>query len=61
MCGIAGVSMRPGLAPDREVLAALDAALAHRGPDGRGLHLDGGTASRSLQVDFTTIALARRR
>ena len=37
MCGIAGVALLPGAAPpDREVLAAMAQALAHRGPDGSG-------------------------
>jgi asparagine synthase (glutamine-hydrolysing) len=35
MCGIAGVVMRDG-AMGGETVAALDRALAHRGPDGRG-------------------------
>jgi len=36
MCGIAGMSLRPGSLPAPEVLARLAAALAHRGPDGSG-------------------------
>ena len=37
MCGIAGLVMAPTAAPpDHGVLAALTAALAHRGPDGAG-------------------------
>ena len=37
MCGIAGVALLPGAAPpDRDVLAAMAKALAHRGPDGSG-------------------------
>jgi asparagine synthase (glutamine-hydrolysing) len=40
MCGIAGVvsSTRPSI--DRETLAAMAAMLDHRGPDGRGLHVE---------------------
>jgi asparagine synthase (glutamine-hydrolysing) len=34
MCGIAGIVMKDGSAPDPAVLAAFDRALAHRGPDG---------------------------
>lgn len=39
MCGIAGVMTRDSASPDPSVLDALSAALAHRGPDGRGRHL----------------------
>ena len=31
MCGIAGLALRPGQAPDSRVLEALTRALAHRG------------------------------
>jgi asparagine synthase (glutamine-hydrolysing) len=44
MCGIAGVVMRDGSAPDSAVLDVLEAALRHRGPDGEGLHVEGDTA-----------------
>lgn len=36
MCGIAGIALRHGETAPAEVLARLDAALAHRGPDGGG-------------------------
>jgi asparagine synthase (glutamine-hydrolysing) len=36
MCGIAGISFRPGAQADHEVLAQFAASLAHRGPDGTG-------------------------
>jgi asparagine synthase (glutamine-hydrolysing) len=36
MCGIAGVMMRDGRAPDPAVMERLTAAMAHRGPDGSG-------------------------
>jgi asparagine synthase (glutamine-hydrolysing) len=36
MCGIAGISCRPGLVPDAAMLDAMEAALVHRGPDGGG-------------------------
>jgi asparagine synthase (glutamine-hydrolysing) len=39
MCGIAGLALRNGLAPDPAILKAMLAALAHRGPDGSGLHI----------------------
>ena len=39
MCGIAGLELRQGTTPDEAVLTAMTGALAHRGPDGSGLHL----------------------
>jgi asparagine synthase (glutamine-hydrolysing) len=39
MCGIAGLALRHGLAPDPETLHAMLRALAHRGPDGQGVHI----------------------
>ncbi len=41
MCGIAGIMTTDGRAPDRERLDLLRAALAHRGPDGEGVHESG--------------------
>ncbi len=41
MCGIAGIMTRDGSAPPAGVLDALAVALAHRGPDGHGRHVDG--------------------
>jgi len=41
MCGIAGIMTRDGSAPPAEALDALADALGHRGPDGRGRHVDG--------------------
>ena len=43
MCGIAGIMSLSGSAPDDAVLKALQDALAHRGPDGRGRHVSGAT------------------
>jgi len=40
MCGIAGIIDLSGRPVDREVLARMTGALAHRGPDGDGFHLD---------------------
>jgi asparagine synthase (glutamine-hydrolysing) len=55
MCGIAGVVMRNGGAPDPAVLDRLLAALAHRGPDGQGRLTRGDTAL--LQVRLAIIDL----
>jgi asparagine synthase (glutamine-hydrolysing) len=57
MCGIAGLMMRDGAAPDREVLERLQAALAHRGPDGKGLLVRGPVAlahTRLAIIDLVT-------
>ena len=57
MCGIAGVVMRDGSAPDAGVLARLHGAIAHRGPDGRGSLVRGGVAllhARLAIIDLTT-------
>jgi asparagine synthase (glutamine-hydrolysing) len=43
MCGIAGIVTADGGPPDPAILDRLAAALAHRGPDGRGRHVRGGT------------------
>lgn len=40
MCGIAGFVNREGEPADRDILERMIAMLAHRGPDGQGVHLD---------------------
>ena len=57
MCGIAGIMTADGTVPDASVLSALQAALAHRGPDGEGLFIDEGiglTHSRLAIIDLKT-------
>lgn len=57
MCGLAGVMMRDGAAPETAVLDRLLAALAHRGPDGHGRLVRGNTAllhARLAIVDLVT-------
>ena len=44
MCGIAGICSRDGGRIDEAGLKRMGAALAHRGPDGEGIHLDRGGA-----------------
>ena len=39
MCGIAGCVLADGRSPDRAKLAAMGAALAHRGPDASGVEV----------------------
>jgi asparagine synthase (glutamine-hydrolysing) len=57
MCGIAGLALKPGMTPDRSVLDALTRALAHRGPDGHGHHVQGNVAlshTRLAIIDLVT-------
>lgn len=52
MCGIAGVWERRGRPVDRETLVEMTRVLAHRGPDGEGIHVDGavGLGHRRLSI-----------
>ena len=52
MCGIAGFVNRDGEPADRGILARMTATLAHRGPDGSGLRVDGpvGLGHRRLSI-----------
>ncbi|MDP1878057.1 MAG: asparagine synthase (glutamine-hydrolyzing) [Actinomycetota bacterium] len=52
MCGIAGIVNRGGRPADRSVLGRMTTALAHRGPDGQGLFVDGpvGLGHRRLAI-----------
>jgi asparagine synthase (glutamine-hydrolysing) len=57
MCGIAGIVMKNGSTPEASVLDRLEAALAHRGPDGAGRHVKGDTAllqTRLAIIDLKT-------
>ncbi len=57
MCGLAGLVLKPGHAVDAAALDALAGALAHRGPDGVGRHVAGGTAfvhTRLAIIDLAT-------
>ena len=38
MCGIAGIAVRENARPDPDQLNAMQFAMAHRGPDGDGMH-----------------------
>jgi asparagine synthase (glutamine-hydrolysing) len=42
MCGIAGQTTADSTRPARETLARMCAAMEHRGPDARGIHIDDG-------------------
>jgi len=52
MCGICGIAG----SPDRDRLAAMSAALEHRGPDSAGEHLDGPVALASRRLSIIDIA-----
>jgi len=57
MCGIGGVMMRDGRAPDPAVLDRLTAALRHRGPDGTGRYVKGDVGlvhARLAIIDLAT-------
>ena len=60
MCGITGF-WRPGATPgsddDRAHLRAMMDTLVHRGPDGRGMHLD---AARGLAMGHTRLTIDRK-
>ena len=52
MCGIAGIVNTDGAPVARDVLERMTAAIAHRGPDGAGVHVDGavGIGNRRLAI-----------
>jgi len=57
MCGIAGIMTCNGMAPSLDLLDRMQAAIAHRGPDGSGRILRGDTALLQVRlaiVDLTT-------
>jgi asparagine synthase (glutamine-hydrolysing) len=59
MCGIVGILDRSGAPVDATIVAAMRDALAHRGPDGAGLHVNGslGLGHRRLSIiDLTDAA-----
>jgi asparagine synthase (glutamine-hydrolysing) len=45
MCGIAGIYRWDGATPERDVIQRMTARLAHRGPDGEGLHISANGAA----------------
>ncbi|HEX3537535.1 MAG TPA: asparagine synthase (glutamine-hydrolyzing) [Stellaceae bacterium] len=56
MTGIAGLMTRDGEAPPSEVLRAMAAALAHRGPDGDGHYRSGDLGMVQTQLAITDLA-----
>ena len=60
MCGIAGIVMRNGSAPDSAVLDRLESALFHRGPDMSGRYIDGGCALLSTRLAIIGVETGRQ-
>src|SRR5947209_11107468 len=56
MCGITGFVSRDGEEAGRGVLARMTATLAHRGPDGDGLYLDGRVALGHRRLSIIDLA-----
>ena len=57
MCGLAGyLGTPPACADGRVVLAAMIGALAHRGPDGVGIHLDHGVGMAHARLSIIDLA-----
>ena len=50
MCGIAGIMTMDGRAPDAGILDRMVAAIAHRGPDGRGDHARDDVAMAQMRL-----------
>ena len=56
MCGITGFVNRPGREADREIVARMTATLAHRGPDGDGIYVDGPAALGHRRLSIIDVA-----
>ena len=56
MCGIAGFVNPEGAAADREILSRMTRAVAHRGPDGDGLFVDGPVALGHRRLSIIDLA-----
>lgn len=56
MCGIAGFVNGGSRPADRDVLARMTATVAHRGPDGEGLFLDGPAALGHRRLSIVDLA-----
>jgi asparagine synthase (glutamine-hydrolysing) len=57
MCGIAGQVRADGAPVEPDLLASMCAAIEHRGPDSRGVHVDGGVGlgiQRLAVIDLAT-------
>jgi asparagine synthase (glutamine-hydrolysing) len=57
MCGICGiVTVDLNRTPERELLARMNASIAHRGPDGEGTHLEPGVALGHRRLSIVDLA-----
>jgi len=56
MCGIAGLMMRGGAAADPLRLSQMVAALAHRGPDDQGVHIEGAVGLGHTRLSIIDLA-----
>jgi asparagine synthase (glutamine-hydrolysing) len=57
MCGICGiVTVHAGLVPDRGLLERMRDSIAHRGPDGEGLHLAPGVGLGHRRLSIVDVA-----
>ncbi len=56
MCGIAGLYSKPSSVVPRDLLLAMAGELAHRGPDGVGLYLDGSFGMVNTRLSIIDLA-----
>lgn len=56
MCGICGIRRFDDSLPDERLLAAMNASLAHRGPDGAGAHLAPGIGLAMRRLSIVDLA-----
>lgn len=56
MCGLAGIYHPAGAPIDRGLLARMTAALAHRGPDGDGFHVESGLGLGHRRLSIIDVA-----
>ncbi|MBP0444247.1 asparagine synthase (glutamine-hydrolyzing) [Roseomonas sp. SSH11] len=56
MCGIAGMALASGRAPDLSLLEQMTQALGHRGPDGHGHHVSGPVALSHTRLAIIDLA-----
>ena len=60
MCGIVGICNQGGEPVDERVLRAMNDAIAHRGPDGEGTHVDGGVGLGNRRLAIIDLSDAAR-
>jgi asparagine synthase (glutamine-hydrolysing) len=60
MCGLAGIYLPDGATPDRALLARMNDALTHRGPDEAGLHLEPGVGLAHRRLSIIDIATGQQ-